>query len=494
MRAGDERSSTSVRVAIIGAGAGGLCMAARLRQEGESDFVILEKSDGVGGTWRDNSYPDAACDVPSHLYSFSFAPNPEWSRKWAKQPEILSYFEGLVDRFDLGQNLRLNVEIAEASWSDDDCRWTIRTTEGDVVEADVVVSGLGQLNMPHIPDLAGLAAFEGTMFHSARWDHDHDLAGERVGVVGIGASAIQFVPPVARQAGRLTLFQRSANYVAPKPDREFRAWERWVFRHVPLLRRAYRASIYWRLEWRFSLMRRNSRLGRWLQGQFTKQLSKMVSEELPAEALIPDYAPGCRRLLIADDWYPTLLRDNVEVVTAGVERVTPDGLDTADGRHFELDTLVFGTGFETTHFLTPLKITGAGGRDLNEAWGNGAVAYLGLAVAGFPNFFMIYGPNTNLGHNSILFMIEQQVDYILGALEQLEQRGAAAIDVTDGAFTRWDEEIVTRSADTVWAGDCSSWYKTDDGRITNNWVGHTTEYRRRMNTPIWDDWRFQRRP
>ncbi len=482
----------SVRVAVIGAGAGGLCMGMRLKAEGIHDFVIIEKSDGVGGTWRDNSYPDAACDVPSHFYSFSFAPNPEWSRKWAKQPEILDYFEGLVDRFGLGAHLRLHTEIAEATWSGDDCRWTIRTTAGSTFVADIVVSGLGQLNMPHMPDIAGLGSFAGTVFHSARWDHDHSLEGERVGVIGIGASAIQFVPPVAREAAHTTLFQRSPNYVAPKPDREFRPWERWAFRNVPGVRAAYRGWIWAKLETRFSLMRRGSWMGSMLQKRYGQEVAKLASERLPEEALVPDYPPGCKRVLIADDWFPTLARSDVDVVTAGVDAITPDGVDTDDGEHHELDTLIFGTGFETTHFLTPLKITGAGGRDLNESWSDGAVAYLGLSVAGFPNFFMLYGPNTNLGHNSILFMIEQQVNYVLAAMRQLDQRGAAAIDITEGALTRWDEEIVRRSEDTVWSADCTSWYKTEDGRVTNNWVGHTTEYRKRMRRPDWADWRFVR--
>lgn len=488
----EASGAQQVSVLIIGAGAGGLCMAARLRMEGTNDFAILEKSVGVGGTWRDNTYPDSACDVPSHFYSFSFAPNPDWSRKWAKQPEILDYFEGLVDQFSLGGNLHLETEVAEATWSDSDCRWSVRTTDGDTFEAEVLVSGLGQLNMPYVPDIPGLGDFEGTVFHSARWDHDHDLAGERVGVIGIGASAIQFVPPVVREAGHTTLFQRSANYVAPKPDREFRGWERWTFRNVPGAQRAYRFWIWAKLEARFSLMRRNSALGRMLEKRYRAEVTKMASERLPTEALVPDYPPGCKRVLIADDWFPAITRDDVDVVTADVVGITGDGLDTADGRHVELDTIIFGTGFRSTQFLTPLKITGTGGRDLNEAWDGGAVAYLGLSVAGFPNMFMLYGPNTNLGHNSILFMIEQQVGYVMAAMEQLRRRGAGVIEVTESALTAWDEEILRRSKDTVWSADCSSWYKTDDGRITNNWVGHTTEYRRRMRAPNWDDWRFVR--
>lgn len=487
-----ETTSVTHDVAILGAGAGGLAMAIRLLDAGRRDVVVLEKSDGVGGTWRDNHYPDSACDVPSHLYSFSFAPNPDWTRKWAKQPEILGYFEGLVDRYDLAPLLRLGREVTECHWSDDDACWTLRTADGEVFRARTVVSGLGQLNIPNIPDIEGLAEFGGTVFHSARWRHDHDLGGERVGVIGIGASAIQFVPPVAAEAGHLTLFQRSPNYVAPKPDREFRSWERWAMRHVPGARRAYRASIYWRLEARFNLMRRNSWMGRLLQQQFRKQIQPMISDRLPAEALVPEYPPGCKRVLIADDWYPALLRPNVEVVTAGVERITPTGVVTAEGREHPLDTLIFGTGFHTTEFLTPMKVTGTEGRDLNDVWSAGAVAYLGLSVAGFPNFFLLYGPNTNLGHNSILFMIEQQVGYVLAALDELDRRGAVSMDVTEGAQARWDREMLRRAGDTVWAEGCHSWYKTDDGRITNNWIGHTTEYRRRLRRPRFTDWRFRR--
>ncbi len=490
----DDPGGHPIDVLIIGAGAAGLCMAARLEMTGRRDFLILEKSDGVGGTWRDNSYPDSGCDVPSHLYSFSFAPNPRWSRKWAKQPEILAYFEGIPSRFGFEDRIRTATEVSEASWSGHDGMWTVRTADGLEIRARVLVNGLGQLNMPHVPDIEGLADFEGTRFHSARWDHDHDLAGERVGVVGIGASAIQFVPPVAARAGHLTLFQRTPNYVVPKPDREFSDLELFAFEHLPGVRRAYRWSIYWRLETKFNLMRRGSWLGRLLRDRVDKELSRIATDRLPREVLVPDYLPGCRRLLISDDWYPTLMRDDVLVTDSAVERITSDGIVTADGTHHRLDTIIFGTGFTTTDFLTPMKVTGVGGRDLNEAWASGPVAYLGLAVADFPNMFILYGPNTNLGHNSILFMIEQQVSYVLAALEQLERRGASSVEVRADALARWDAEMLERGAETVWAGDCSSWYKTDDGRITNNWVGHTTEYRRRLHSPDWDDWDFRRMP
>ncbi len=478
------------RVAILGAGAAGLCMGIRLLQEGIEDFTIFERSDGVGGTWRDNTYPGAACDVPSHLYSLSFAPKTDWTRKFPEQPEILEYFESLVPRFGLEPHLRLRTPVESIRWDDTTSTWRLRTAAGEESEFDVVVSGLGQLNVPYIPDLPGLDSFDGTTFHSARWDHDHDLRGERVAVVGIGASAIQFVPQVAKWARQLTLFQRSVNYVVPKPDRAFRPWERWLLTRVPFLQRAYRESIYWRFEARFSLMRRNSRMGRMVQEQFAKRIGRLASDQLPREAIVPDYSPGCRRLLIANDWYPTLLKPHVRVVTDGVEKVTPRGIVDATGEEHPVDTIIFGTGFRTTEFLSPIRVYGRGGVDLHELWADGAYAHLGLAVPRFPNFFLLYGPNTNLGHNSILFMIEQQVGYVLSLLDRLRDSGARAVEPTDEAMAAFRAEIDEAAARTVWAEDCHSWYKTESGRITNNWPDYTVKYRRRLRRPDLSEWAF----
>lgn len=469
-------------------------MAMQLQDAGIHSFTIYERSDGVGGTWRDNTYPGAACDVPSHLYSFSFAPKTDWTRKFAEQPEILGYFESLVDSHGLRPHLRFDAEVTSATWSDDDQSWGLTLADGERVTADVVVSGLGQLNRPNIPEIPGLEDFEGTLFHSARWDHDHDLRGERVAVIGIGASAIQFVPRVAAQARQLTLFQRSVNYVAPKPDRAYRPWERWLLDHVPPLQRAYRASIYWRFEARFALMRKGNRIGALMQDRFGKELGKLVSSKLPREALIPDYTPGCRRILIANDWYPTLLRPDVEVVTDDVTEITEHSIRTAHGGEFDVDTIIFGTGFRSTEFLSPLRITGRDGIDLNEVWADGAHAYLGVAVAGFPNLFMLYGPNTNLGHNSILFMIEQQVAWIRSLLVDMMRDDSSSAEVTDLAMRRYDDKIRAAAERTVWAEDCNSWYKTDSGRITNNWPDYTVRYRRRMRHRVPGDLRLTTRP
>lgn len=488
-------------------------MAIQLLEHGIDTFTIYEKSDGVGGTWRDNTYPGAACDVPSHLYSLSFAPKKDWTRKFPEQPEILSYFESLVPRFGLDPYLRTGVEVTDLRWDDERNVWsgslrrstrhgspggeenpastgdTPTAHEGIVesFEADIVVSGLGQLNQPYVPDIDGLPDFTGKVFHSARWDHDHDLRGERVAVIGIGASAIQFVPRVAQVARSMTLFQRSVNYVVPKPDRAFRPWERWLLTNVPGLEKLYRESIYWRFEARFGLMRKGSRVGALVRRKFAERVSAIESERLPVDSIVPDYSPGCRRLLIANDWYPTLLMDSVEVVTAGVETITATGV-VADGVEYPADSIIFGTGFRSTDFLTPVEIHGRGGRSLREVWKGGAKALLGVSVPEFPNFFMLYGPNTNLGHNSILFMVEQQVSYIMQLVEAMVVDGVRTAEVTGPAMDRFDTEIRDATSRTVWDEECSSWYKNEAGRITNNWPDYTVRYRRRMSRVDTDDW------
>ncbi len=483
------------RIAILGAGASGLCMGIKLLQRGIDSFTIYEKSDGVGGTWRDNTYPGAACDVPSHLYSLSFAPKTDWSRKFPGQAEILEYFESLVGRFGLEPHLQFHTEVTDLRWDDDRDLWlgTTRSSGADqnCFEAEVVISGLGQLNQPNIPDIEGLDGFAGTTFHSARWDHEHDLSGERVAVIGIGASAIQFVPQIAKTADSLTLFQRSVNYVVPKPDRAFKPWEHWVLENFPGLARLYRESIYWRFESRFSVMRKNSRLGKFIQRKFADEIAALESPRLPREAIVPDYTPGCRRILIANDWYPTLTKPSVSVVTSPVERITPHGVVSGGVEH-GVDTIIFGTGFRSTDFLTPIKVQGRKGLDLNEVWRDGAKAVLGLSVPGFPNFFMLYGPNTNLGHNSILFMIEQQVSYVLKMIDAMVLDGVKAAEVTQKAMESFDREILEATAKTVWAEDCSSWYKNDQGRITNNWPAYTVTYRRRLRHPDPRDWQLER--
>ena len=479
-------------VAIVGGGLSGLATAIQLVRAGVRSFTVIEQSEGVGGTWRDNIYPGAACDVPSHLYSFSFAPKTDWTRRFADQPEILSYAEDLVDRYHLAPHLRLATTVRSARYDGSSGTWHLdlhAESGDDELEADTVVFACGQLNRPHFPDVEGVDSFAGPSWHSARWDHTVDLTGKQVAVVGTGASAIQFVPPVAETAAGTTIFQRSPNYVGPKKDRPYTAGMRSALQRVAPLRWAYRWWIYWTLEMRWLWFRRDSFAGKQLQSMFRKGIrDEVVNDRLPEHAVVPDYPLGCKRVLISNDWYPALLRPDVTVVDSPVSRVEADAVVTADGTRHPADVLIYGTGFVTTHFLSHIPVTGVGGRCLSDAWSEGAHAYLGSAVAGFPNCYILYGPNTNLGHNSILFMVERQLNLILQALAA--QTGAttgsrtASVGVREAAYDRDDRHTQRRMGRTAWSASCTSWYKDATGRITNNWPTWTVRY-------WWDTLRFK---
>ena len=484
----------SPRVAILGAGFAGICMAIQLKKAGFQDFTLYEKAGGIGGTWRDNSYPGAACDVRSHLYSFSFEPNPDWSRTYATQPEILRYLEHCVDKYDLRPHLRFHTAMESARFDAARGLWHLRTRDGQELEADVVVSGVGQLNRPYVPPLPGLESFGGTLFHSARWNHEHDLSGETVAVIGNGASAIQFIPHIAPKVGKLLVLQRSPNWLISKSDKKVGALKKWLLRRFPSLAALHRTAIYWELEARFFAFRHHSFLSKLFEQVARFHLRRSISNPKLREALTPDYPVGCKRILLSDDYYPTLERENVELVTSGIERIEGKGLFTQDGRRHEVDTLIFATGFEATSFLAPMRIQGLGGRDLREQWKDGAEAYLGLAVSGFPNLYTLYGPNTNLGHNSIVLMIEHQVRYIVQCLEAMRERDLLWLDVTPEAMTAFNTELQQRLSTTVWAANCGSWYKTASGKITNNWSGFVTDFDRRTRQPDWVAFHQEARP
>ncbi len=467
---------TGPSIAILGAGAAGLCLAMRLKQRGFHRFTIYEKSDRIGGTWRDNTYPGAGCDVPSHLYSFSFEPKFDWSRVYAMQPEILRYLEYCVRKYKLLPHLRCGVEITRAQWDEAAARWCLIARTGEQFVASIVVSGTGQLNRPHMPDIPGIEEFAGTLFHSARWDHGHNLANREVAVVGNGASAIQLVPAVAKVARRVRIFQRSPNWILPRRDRSYTVWEQWAMRHVPVYARLVRLLIYGRHECCFLAMLQGNWFARLLQRQAKRYLNSQVTDRALRRMLTPDYPIGCKRILISDDYYQTLVRPNVEVITEPIERIVARGLLTRDGREHRADTLIFATGFEATSFLAPMQIQGRGGRSLADAWRDGAEAYLGITVAGFPNLFLLYGPNTNLGHNSILFMIECQVNYILQGLAQLQRQKLAWMEVRPEVQARFNSELQDALAKTAWQGSCTSWYKTAGGKVTGNWSSFATAY------------------
>ncbi|HEY5920428.1 MAG TPA: NAD(P)/FAD-dependent oxidoreductase [Kofleriaceae bacterium] len=473
-----------MKIVIVGAGAAGLAMAMRLKRAGHTDFTIVERSPGIGGTWHDNRYPGAGCDVPSHLYCFSFAPKADWQHKFARQAEIERYLHDCVEREGLTAHLQLGTEVHGAAFTDG--AWRIRTSRGELI-ADVLISGTGQLNRPRIPALPGQDAFAGTSFHSARWNHAFDLRGKRVVVIGNGASAAQFVPEIAPQVAHLTVLQRSPAYVFPRKDRAYRGVEKWLFEHVPGWRRLYRSWIYWNLESRFPALHQHSWTGKFVRWTMLRHLRKQVADPALRTRLTPEYPVGCKRIVISDDWYPTLQRDNVSLVTSAIERVTADSVITADGAAYAADAIIFATGFDTTSFLAPMQIAGKDGTTLAARWAAGAEAHRGIAVSGFPNLFLLYGPNTNLGHSSILFMIECQVRYILGCLDELARRGARWLDVKHEAMARSNDELQRELARTTWAAGCHSWYKTDDGRITNNWSGRTTAYWWATRKPNFDE-------
>jgi cation diffusion facilitator CzcD-associated flavoprotein CzcO len=464
------------RIAIIGSGFSGLCLAIQLKKAGRESFTIFEKADRLGGTWRDNTYPGAACDVPAFSYCFSFEQKTDWSRKWSPQAEIRDYLDHCARKYDVLRHIRFGTEITGARFNEREGVWHLRTAAGEEIAAEVLVSAVGQLNRPLIPDLPGMDRFRCQRFHSARWRHDYDLAGKRVAVIGNAASAIQFVPQIAPKVGHLSIFQRSANWMLPRGDRAYRAWEKWCFTHVPLLARLYRWKLWAQLELRFPLFRGNRFLAWAVRRLAEKNLRDLVVDPRLWPVLLPDYPIGGKRILISDDYYQTFARRNVELVTSGIDHLTENAIVTRDGVERAVDAVILATGFQSTAFLAPMHVEGLGGRSLADEWADGARAYRGMTVAGFPNFFMMYGPNTNLGHNSIIFMIESQTRYILGGIRTLVARDLTYLDVEPEAMRVYNERVQAELAHTVWAATGKSWYKTEAGRITNNWSGSTLRY------------------
>ncbi len=466
-----------VRVAVIGSGFAGLAMAIRLKQEGIEDFVVLERAGEVGGTWRDNTYPGSSCDVPSALYSFSFAPNPGWSSSFSPQPEIQRYLRDCTRRFGLHRHLRCHHEVLDARWDGDAMRWVIETSQRRLT-ASVLVSGAGQLSEPAVPELPGLDRFEGAAFHSARWDHSRDLAGARVAVVGTGASAVQFVPEIAEQVAELHVFQRSAPWVLPRSNRSRSATERGAYRTVPGLQRAQRTAVYWGRE--CSMIGFASPRVMQAAGLLARlHLRRQVPEPQLRAALTPDYRMGCKRVLRSSDFYPVLRRPNVDLVTGSIREVRARSVVGADGTEREVDTVIFGTGFAVADPPVARRLRGRDGRLLVDAWSPRAQAYLGTTVAGFPNLFLLLGPNSALGHNSVVLAIESQVEYVLDALRTMDTRAVGAVEVQPEAQSAFVAEVTARTRDTVWStGGCASWYLDGSGHNTTLWPGFTSGFRR----------------
>ncbi|HEY1134990.1 MAG TPA: NAD(P)/FAD-dependent oxidoreductase [Nocardioides sp.] len=474
-----------LRAVVVGAGFAGLAAALRLRAAGV-DVVVLERADDIGGVWRDNTYPGAACDVPSALYSFSFASNPGWRRFYSEQPDILAYLRDVAERRGIRDLLRTRTTAVAATYDDGDGRWRVTLDSGEVLEADLVVPAVGQLSEPVVPDLPGLGDFAGAAFHSATWRHDVDLAGRRVVVVGTGASAIQFVPRVAEVAASVTVLQRSAPYVVPKPDGAYPAPVRALLMRSALARRLERRAVWHLTEWLNGALTgelAGSRLPAALRRLWTWQLRRQVSDPDLRARLQPTDPLGCKRLLFSNDWYAALDQPHVDVVAAGASHVVADGVVDESGVLRPADVIIWGTGFAATDFLRGLEVVGRDGARLADTWTDGARAHLGVTVPGFPGLALMYGPNTNLGGSSILGMLEPQADYVAQLAAEIaaaRDRGARGVDVRAAVAATYDAEVQRRLAGSVWAG-CASWYRTGgDGRITTNWPGTVAEYQRRL--------------
>ena len=473
---------------IVGAGFGGLCAAIKLDEAGERDFVVIEKDSDVGGTWHINTYPGAECDVPSQLYSFSFALNPDWSKVYSPQQEIWEYTKRVAIESGVLDRCVLSTTVDHATWDEGQQRWIVTTThvatgEERTYAARTVVSAAGGLSEPSLPDIEGIESFAGEVFHSARWDHDVDLRGKRVAVIGTGASAIQLVPEVAKVAGRVDVYQRTPNWIIPRNERRFTRLEKTLFRHVPGAQRAVRAGVYATLEARVPAFVRFPAAMRAVEAQAKKHIAHGISDPELRAAVTPQYRAGCKRILVSNKWYPALDRDNVELITDGIARVSSSGIVDRTGAQRDIDVLIIATGFHVTDPPIAQHITGRAGRTLAEVWDEkGMRAYKGTTIHGFPNLFQIVGPNTALGHSSMIFIIESQVRYVVDAVRTMRQRALAAIEPTAEAQESWTAMVLARMRKTVWTtGGCASWYLDRFGNNVTLWPGQTFTFRRHLS-------------
>jgi cation diffusion facilitator CzcD-associated flavoprotein CzcO len=485
-------STPHVDVAIVGSGFAGLGIGYRLKQAGMHDFAILERAEDVGGTWWWNTYPGCQCDIPSHLYSFSFAPNPDWSRTFPLQGEIQGYLRTCAESFGLIPHIRFGHTVQRAEWDDESGRWHVETSAG-AITARVVIGGQGGLSEPRVPDIPGRDSFAGPSFHSAQWDHSVDLRGKRVAVLGTGASAIQIVPAIQPEVAEVHVFQRTPPWVVPHTDRRISRVERRLFRRFPRLQRQVRRNVYWLRELLALPMTRRPGLLRLVELRAKQHLRSAVADPELRRRLTPSYRIGCKRILPSNNWYPTLVKPNVNVVTEGIAEVRPEGIVTADGTLHECDAIVYATGFHVTDIPFARRVVGRGGESLHASWKGSPQAYKGSTVPGYPNLFFLLGPNTGLGHNSIVYMIEAQIAYVMDALRKMRAHGADVVEVKPDAFTFWNDALQRRLPPTVWnSGGCSSWYIDANGLNTTIWPDFTFRFRR--HTREFDIAAYETRP
>ena len=469
--------STDFDILIVGSGFAGLGMAVRLKQAGRHDFAILERGDDVGGTWHFNTYPGCACDVPSHLYSFSFAPNPDWSQTYSPQPEIRQYLHGVADRFGIRPHVKLHHTVTGAEWDEETARWNVETDRGTFTSR-VLVGGMGGLTEPSIPDVPGLDTFEGTMFHSARWDHSYDFTGKTVASIGTGASAIQFVPEIAKQVDRLHVVQRTPPWIMPHSNRPISEEERARYRRHPRLQKLVRGLVWAMRETNVPAFTRNSKTMKIGEAMANAHRRKQVGDPELRRKVTPDYAFGCKRVLPSNRWYPALQRDNVELLTGGLKEVRGNTIVAGDGSERTVDAIVWGTGFQVTDIPFAHLVRGAGGRTLADVWGGSMTAFKGTSIPGFPNFWMLAGPNSGLGHSSMVYMIETHVAHVVNALKAMDRKGAEVAEVRRDAHDRFIADVDARMDRTVWASGCKSWYRDSTGRISTLWPDWTWRFRR----------------
>ena len=465
-------------IAVVGAGFGGVGAAVMLRRAGYHDVVVFERGERVGGVWHHNTYPGAACDIPSHLYEFSFEPNPRWSRRYAPQAEIQAYLEDVARTYGVLDRIRTNTEVTRARWDGDRCKWALHTSAG-THEADILVTACGQLSVPSVPPIPGLDSFDGPAFHTARWRHDVDLTGKRVAVLGTGCSAIQVVPAIQPVVEQVDVYQRSPGWTFPKMDFAYSERTRRLFGRFPLLQRFDRAVVFAFQE--LGAMAMTNR--RWLLAPFRtvahRQITKAIEDPDLRRKLTPTDEVGCKRLMLTDDWYPTLTKPNVHLVTDTIAEITPDGIRTEGGSERATDVVVLATGFKTHDFVAPMEIVGVGGRTLAEEWTEVPRAYLGISVPRFPNMFLLYGPNTNGGTGSVVYTIECGVRHLIAALRELGRAGAQQIEIHRHAAEAFDCELRAALHTTVWHTGCTNWYVDDNGNNPNQWPWLWSTYRRR---------------
>ena len=472
-----QAAAAHYQVAIIGAGFGGLAMAIRLLQRNIHNFLILEKSNEVGGTWRENQYPGAACDVQSHLYSLSFAPKTDWSKRYADAPEIFQYIQDVVQQFNLREYCQFNSEVVHTEYHEKECLWHVTLKDGRQLSCQYLIFASGPLHVPQIPHIKGIEKFQGKVFHSSQWDHQYDLNGKVVASIGTGGSAIQYIPEIAPQVKQIYVMQRTAAWVIPRDERKYLNVEKKLFKQADWFRKLHRARLYWSNESRAIPIMQPSVM------KYTQKLAEafirfQVKDKELAKKLTPDFVMGCKRILISNKYFPTFNRKNVELVTDAIQEITANGIITKDGKERQIDCLIYGTGFITDPriYLKHFDCVGRNGIELKQAWKDGAESYYGISHKGFPNLFQLLGPNTVLAHNSVIFMIEAQVDYILQMMDLVTQSQSNAIVVKDQVQDQFNQDVQDMLNNTVWQSGCVSWYQQDGGKNFALWPTYTWKY------------------